>query len=75
MTLAEILRAVDELSSEDLRLLREHIEEREELSQQQKLARLRQAKSELRASLTSQELDEIEWAMNVEFPDSDTRLD
>ena len=67
MTLHEILNAVDDLSADEMRHLREHIEQKER-EQQPKLdiAALEQVFADLRAGFSEEDLKGLEWAMNVE---------
>lgn len=69
MTLQDMLKAVDDLSPEEMRLLREHIEQKEREQRQPKLdlAALEQVFADLRAGFSEEDLDELEWAMNVEY--------
>jgi hypothetical protein len=74
MTLQDVIRAVDRLSSEERRELREYLEQREstervaqELSPQERARRLREGFAKLREGLSEAELDEIIEAMNAEY--------
>jgi hypothetical protein len=71
MTFPEMMKAVDELSADQLRELREYIQQREQqielragtLNMDQFLKGL----EEIRAGLTNEEFSEIERAMNEEY--------
>jgi ElaB/YqjD/DUF883 family membrane-anchored ribosome-binding protein len=65
MTFEELLREVDKLSDDELRVLRERIDPRLK-DANAKIRALREALAELREGLSEEELAEIEWAMNVE---------
>ena len=67
MSLDELLRAIEDLSPDDLRRLREYLEERTyRLSETTQAGALEEALSALRDGLTDKQLDQLEWAMNVE---------
>ena len=75
MTLQEIIEAVDALSPDDMRQVRQHIEQKEhKKSQEPKLQAgtmdadaLFRAFDEIRAGFTEEELDEVEEVMNAEY--------
>jgi hypothetical protein len=74
MTLQDVKRAVDQLSPEERRELREYLEQRESteppahaLPPEERARRLREAFEQLRAGLSQQELDDITRAMNAEY--------
>lgn len=74
MTLQEVKQVVDRLSPEELRELREYIEQREgtnwpasELTPEERARRLDEAFEQFRAGLTQAQLDEITEAMNAEY--------
>lgn len=67
MTLHDVMKAVDELSSEDLRVLHHYIEQRQQTSATDKSTALSAVIAAMREGLSEQDLDEIEWAMNVEY--------
>ena len=68
MMLTEVLKAVDQFSPDQLRELREYIEQREQQIELQAgtldMDELLQDLAELRAGLTEEEFREIERAMN-----------
>ena len=68
MRFQEILKAVDDLSVEEMRQLREHLEQKER-EQQPKLdiPALEKVFADLRAGFSEEDLKELEWAMNVEY--------
>ncbi|MEW6577730.1 MAG: hypothetical protein AB1435_00895 [Chloroflexota bacterium] len=63
MTLTELLQAINTLSAEELRELREHIEQRQRVAAAETLVR---ALDDLRQGLRDADLARLEWAMNVE---------
>ncbi|MCI0555803.1 MAG: hypothetical protein L0287_33065 [Anaerolineae bacterium] len=67
MTLAELIKAVDELSHEELRQLREYIEQQERKPAELDIDALEQVFAELREGFSKKDLEELEWAMNVEY--------
>lgn len=70
MTLQELKTAISELSTEDLRILESYIHDRRKLLETAKplnVEALEQAIEAMREGLTEEDLDEIEWAMNVEY--------
>jgi septation ring formation regulator EzrA len=73
MTLQDVLKAVDQLSPDELRELRAYLDQREgtphpteELSAETRARRLDAAVEALREGLTQAELDEMTAAMNAE---------
>lgn len=75
MTLNEMIQALDRLSAEELVQLREHIAQREREAIERKIEEFDRVVEALREGLTNEQLDLIEWAMNVEFiqPMDDTQ--
>lgn len=67
MTLAELMKAVDELSHEELRQLREYIQQQEHKHGELDIDALEMVFAELREGFSDHDLDELEWAMNVEY--------
>lgn len=74
MTLQEIKEAVDRLRPDELRELREYLDQREsiertgqELSPVERARRLNEAFDQLREGLTEQQLKEITDAINAEY--------
>ncbi len=74
LTLYDLKAAIDRLSSEELRELREYLDQRESaehftsgMTPQERARRLNEAFDQLREGLTQQQLDEITEAMNAEF--------
>ena len=65
-TLDALLKAVDTLSPQELVELQNYVQQRQATAQN-KGAVLKTAVAALREGLSEQDLDEIEWAMNVEF--------
>jgi hypothetical protein len=66
MTLNELLKTIDTLSAEELALLRERITQREREVVERKIEEFDRVIEALREGLTEEQLDLIEWAMNVE---------
>ncbi len=66
-TLQEVLKAVDTLTPDELVELQHYVEQRQQTTPMSKAAALEAAIDALRDGLTDADLDEIEWAMNVEF--------
>jgi len=71
MTLKDILQAVDKLSREELRHLREYVEQREwqihparGSSPEERIRLIRSAASAIRQGMTQEQLDEMFAAMN-----------
>ncbi len=74
MTLHDVKKAVDKLSSDERRELREYLDQREsmeqpgsQLSPEERIRRLDVAARALREGLTQEQLDEISEAMNEEY--------
>ena len=67
MTLAEVMKAVDELSQEELRQLREYIQQQEHKHGELDIEALEEVFAELREGFSEHDLEELEWAMNVEY--------
>lgn len=69
MTLRELKEAVQQLEPRELLDLRDFIEKRISVEEDvhPKVAALRHAIDLMREGLTEEDLDEIEWAMNVEY--------
>ena len=68
MNMQELLAEVDKLSPDELELLRQKIEQRQQAGQGFAVEKLEQAIEDLRAGLSEEDLLEIEWAMNASFP-------
>jgi hypothetical protein len=66
MTLAEVIKAVDELSPDEIRQLRDYLETRQ-AQQELDIEGIKQIFSELREGFSEQDLQELEWAMNAEY--------
>jgi len=66
MTMQDILRAIDRLTPDELRQLRDYIEQQQHQIAQIEITQLDRALEALREGLTSEQLDQLEWAMNVE---------
>lgn len=66
MTLQDMMKAVEALSSDEMRQLREHIEqiERESAPPKLDIAAIERVFADLREGFSEQDLDELEWAMN-----------
>lgn len=77
MTLQDMLKAVESLSAEEIRLLRERIEqiERDQRPPELDIDALEQVFAELRAGFSDEDLDELEWAMNVEYIEPADKLE
>lgn len=69
MTLQEMLKAVANLSPDEVRQLREYLEqiEDESVPSPVSMTALEQVFADLRAGFSDADLDELEWAMNVEY--------
>ena len=69
MTLQEMMKEVERLSPEEMRQLREHIEQKEREIHQPGLDidAIERIFSDLRAGFSEADLSELEWAMNVEY--------
>ena len=73
MDFQDILEAVNHLDNEKLRLLRQHIDQREQISEPDDINNPQIWIQKFHEALASLEplpndvWDEIEWAMNVEF--------
>jgi hypothetical protein len=74
MTLQEVIKALDDLSPDELRELRAQIEQREwehlpayQLTPVERAQRLNDAFERFREGLTQEQLDEISAAMNAEY--------
>jgi uncharacterized protein YeeX (DUF496 family) len=74
MTLQQIKQAVDSLSAEELRELREYLEQRESLEQpvlilspEERIRRLDAAVEAIREGMTQEQIDEMIEAMNAEY--------
>jgi hypothetical protein len=72
MTLQDVMKAVDQLSPDELRELREYIERREsspepvpELTPAERIRRLDAAVDAIREGMTQAELDDMTAAMNT----------
>lgn len=75
-TLDEVLKVVDTLSKDELRVLQDYVEQRQrEASGSSKSARLNAVLDAMREGLSEEDLDEIEWAMNVEYVDPPEKHD
>jgi hypothetical protein len=66
MTLQDVLRLLDQLTEGELERLREQIELRQKRRDWPGAAALDSAVKELREGLDERQLDQLEWAMNVE---------
>ena len=69
MTLDELIKAVDTLSGEELRQLRDYVNSRPlyELSPEQRIQMLDEASQAIREGLTQEELNEMTAVMNEEY--------
>lgn len=74
LNLQDVKEAVDHFSPEELRNLREHLENRaveiltqHPLTPEERIRRLEEATRAIRAGFTDAEWDEIEQAMNEEY--------
>ncbi len=67
MLLAELIKAIEQLTAEELQALRAHLEQQKQYApaSAEKDA-LDAALEALREGLTAEQLDALEWAMNVE---------
>jgi hypothetical protein len=69
-TLAKVVQLIDQLTPAEKQALREHlnqIDSPDEGAPEERIAKLNEAIDAMREGLTSQQLDELEWAMNYEF--------
>ena len=67
MTLADVIQAVDRLSPEERRQLRDYLDRYEEAPETNDLDALMRALEVIREGLTEEEFSEIEQAMNAEY--------
>lgn len=71
MTLTEVIKVVDEFSADQLRQLREYIQQREQQIELKagtlNMDELLEGLEEMRAGLTDEQFREIEQAMNEEY--------
>jgi hypothetical protein len=68
MTLDKLKEAINTLSREERQHLREYIEQRETPpAKKLDMDALDQIFAELREGFSEEDLDELEWAMNVEY--------
>jgi hypothetical protein len=74
MTLQEVIKVVDTLSPEELRVLRTYLDQREgtvqpalELAPEERARQLDEAFERLREGLTQKQIDEMTEAMNAEY--------
>jgi hypothetical protein len=68
MTLDKLKEAIDQLSADERQHLREYIEQHETPSTKKlDMRALDQVFAELREGFSEEDLDELEWAMNVEY--------
>lgn len=67
MTFNELLKAVDQLNDDELTKLKEHIASREQQSNGMDIDEIERIFAEMREGFSEQDLDELEWAMNVEY--------
>jgi len=74
MTLQELIKAIDQLSYQDLDLLRRHMDEREHqtrlaqnLTPEERIQRLDAAAAALREGLTEEEIADMVQAINGEY--------
>jgi hypothetical protein len=66
MTLNELIQAIETLTPEELQQLRARIEQRQREFVSGSANSLDRALAALRDGLTDEQIDQIEWAMNVE---------
>lgn len=69
MTLDELMKAVDTLSGEELRQLRDYVNQRHahKFSPEQRIQMLDEASNAIREGMTQEELDEMIAVMNEEY--------
>ena len=67
MTLAELMKAVDELSREEFDSFYDYVERRREVLAEERIRMIEKAVAEIREGLTQEELDEMIAAMNAEY--------
>ena len=70
MSLDELMKAVDRLTGEELRQLREHIDYRRrthKFTPEERIQMLEEAADAIREGLTQKELDEMIAVMNEEY--------
>jgi hypothetical protein len=77
MSLKEMIEAVDRLSPDEMRQLREHIEQKERETGKRELdiEAIEQVFADLREGFSEEDLDELEWAMNVEYIEPADKLE
>jgi hypothetical protein len=66
MTIGDLLKAVDTLTTEELQMLRERLDQLQHDVRNPEPESLASALEKFREGLTDEQLDQIEWAMNVE---------
>lgn len=67
MSIHDLLRAVDTLTADELRLLHERVEQRQLDIASKMPGALDHALDMLRSGLSDEQLNQIEWAMNLEI--------
>ena len=67
MTLDQMLEVINQLSDDDLRTLRDAIDRRQREVIKARVEAFDEAVAALREGLTQEEIDDIVWAMNVEY--------
>ncbi len=74
MTLTDVIKAVDDLSPEELRRLRSYIDQREQqiapsvvLTPDERIRMINEAVAVIREGMTQSELDQMTAAMNEEY--------
>jgi len=67
MTFSELLAAVDQLNEDELTQLKQHIESREQHAKAMDIDAIEQIFAQMREGFSETDLDELEWAMNVEY--------
>jgi hypothetical protein len=76
MTLQDMMKAVEDLSPDEMRQLRQHIEQKERERQPElDMDAIEQVFDDLREGFSEEDLDQLEWAMNVEHIEPADKLE
>jgi len=70
MTLEQLLQEVNQLTEDELRRLQEYVEQKRLIAAKDRTDQLIQGFDKLREGLSEKQLEELEWAMNVEYVES-----
>jgi hypothetical protein len=70
MTLEQLLQEVNRLTEDDLRRLQEYIKQKRQTAARDRTEQLMKGFDKLREGLSEKQLEELEWAINVEYVES-----